>query len=132
MPVQVPPDALYFSPLRVFIDAFAQRVWWACIDAGGTCEGTSWWRSWEHNREVGGAPESQHLVALAGDVLTSRPQELAAAARSWGLVPVLSPGHVHVQLFPASVRIVRHLVGLGFGPVIGVRIRGSRIVPRAG
>lgn len=66
---------------------------------------TSWFRTPERNRIEGGDPESQHLFALAID-LDVPPGDLAtdaATARSFRLVPDISGGILHVQLFPAGV-----------------------------
>ncbi len=65
---------------------------------------TSWWRGPQHNRQVGGSRESQHLFALAIDVSGSREKLTALEQQAWGvgLVPVMEPGHLHIQAFPAG------------------------------
>lgn len=66
---------------------------------------TSWYRDPVHNRNVGGAPNSQHLIAAAIDVVP-RPgvavEELANAFVSLGYTAVVEPDHLHVQVWPRS------------------------------
>jgi len=63
---------------------------------------TSWFRSPEKNREVGGSEQSQHLFGFALDAITDQPEFLVEAATRAGLVAVEEMDHVHVQLFPAG------------------------------
>jgi len=67
---------------------------------------TSFWRNPTHNRNVGGAAESQHIFALAFDVTGTRFQrdQVLKAARARGLVAVENPRKqiVHVQQFQAG------------------------------
>lgn len=65
---------------------------------------TSWWRDAAANRFVGGAEFSQHLIALALDVVVPRAevQQLLNVARFFGLTAVDEGTHVHLQLFPAG------------------------------
>lgn len=60
---------------------------------------TSWWRTPEHNRAVGGHPESQHLVGLAFDLVAPplAMHRIAQRARDVGLVAVNEGDHVHLQ-----------------------------------
>lgn len=63
---------------------------------------TSYVRSVDHNREVGGDPHSQHLLGIAADLAPSS-YRLVQIAQSMGFGYVLDEGdHVHVQLFPAG------------------------------
>jgi len=76
---------------------------------------TSRRRTRAQNAAVGGAAYSQHLIALAADLVPvagSSYATIAAAARSAGLVPVIESDHVHVQLFPAGLPFVARLIDL--------------------
>ena len=63
---------------------------------------TSWYRTPERNRIEGGSTESQHLFALAWDVVVPEPVRSAfeQAAERAALVAVREKRHVHLQLFP--------------------------------
>jgi len=61
---------------------------------------TSLYRDPQKNREVGGSPDSQHLVGLAADLDTDRPQEVARVLRAFGFTVVPYASHVHVQALP--------------------------------
>lgn len=63
---------------------------------------TSWYRDFVHNREVGGAPQSQHLLGLALDLTSRRPEEILGALRPTGLTVIGESTHVHVQALPAG------------------------------
>lgn len=67
---------------------------------------SSWWRTRAHNAEVGGAPNSQHLLGTAVDLVPADGdmEGLAAFARTLpGVGFVLNEGtHVHVQAYPAG------------------------------
>lgn len=66
------------------------------------CELTSWYRSPSHNRSVGGAADSQHLLGLGVDFAGDKwaRAELELRARAHGLTPVLEGDHLHLQAFP--------------------------------
>ncbi len=70
---------------------------------------TSWFRSVDQNRRVGGDPDSQHLFGLAFDIVpgkgTSRLAINEAAGRfaQFGFTVVPDSTHVHVQVFPRGV-----------------------------
>lgn len=70
--------------------------------AGLDVELTSYWRSVEQNRLVGGSGWSQHLVGWAVDVVGPDENLFAERVRSAGLIPVLEIDHTHVQLAPAG------------------------------
>lgn len=95
----MPPE--YLFPWLGHIWEFAGRA--NRLPLGGTTV-TSWWRSPQHNRAVGGHPESQHIFALAIDVAGTRDQrrDIVTAARRVGLTAVDEGSHVHVQAFPAG------------------------------
>jgi len=98
-----PPPSLLRSAWLPIIRIFVRRVV-ALIQWMPDETITSWYRTPELNRSVGGDPESQHLFALAmdfavptGDILTD-----AETARSFGLIPDTSRGVLHVQLFQSG------------------------------
>lgn len=97
---QIPPAAWLASawfPLIVRFYWRALRVFWSF--RGLTV--TSWWRSPQANRDVGGDPESQHLFGLAWDIAPAS-TSLVREARAAGLTAVDEGSHVHMQLFPAG------------------------------
>lgn len=97
MSFQQPPEYIvrFFLPeLRDFVERL-QRV-------PGEASATSWWRSWDDNVRVGGSisPLSQHLAALAVDVVARSPStsaDIVGGARREGLVAVDEGSHVHIQ-----------------------------------
>lgn len=77
---------------------------------------TSWYRDPYHNRQVGGAATSQHLLGLAIDLVV--PAEgvgsIVQQARRAGLVPVVESDHVHLQARPAGTSgALLAAIGLG-------------------
>lgn len=102
MPLLAPPREVQRS-IGPALPAFVRRVNAASWPSG--VYATSWWRSPDWNRNVGGNAFSQHLGALALDIGGTRDQLRGAvdAARSVGLVAVDEGDHVHVQLLPAGV-----------------------------
>jgi len=99
----VPPAALLSSGWFPFILNF----YWRAVRLFFTYPGlalTSWFRTPEVNRDVGGDPESQHLFGLAWDIDAPRVLigQVVATARQLGLVAVDERTHVHVQMFPAG------------------------------
>jgi uncharacterized protein YcbK (DUF882 family) len=63
---------------------------------------SSGYRSPEHNKRVGGSPNSQHLYGKAMDIVTAEPYKLSAAIADMiteGLIPKggigVYEGHVH-------------------------------------
>lgn len=83
---------------------------------GGATQVTSWWRSPEENRRVGGNEESQHLLGLAFDAAAPSLPLLAGALRSVGFVVVEERQHIHVQAYQAGV-----LGRAGFFRALGIR-----------
>ena len=65
---------------------------------------SSWWRSPQVNRAVGGLQDSQHLLGLALDLVVADRDvdELVNALADVGLVAVVEPTHVHTQLLRAG------------------------------
>lgn len=64
---------------------------------------SSFHRTRSKNTEVGGAESSQHLLAIAWDVVGPDVALYAARARRAGLVVVEEGDHVHVQRFARGV-----------------------------
>jgi len=96
----VPPAALLATGWFPFILNF----YWRAVSAVRQfprARVTSWFRTPERNRDEGGSPESQHLFALAWDVVLPEPESAAfqQAAQNVGLVAVRERRHVHVQAF---------------------------------
>ena len=101
MPLQAPPPAVW-QPLeglapgiyRAFLGRLVAGV------AGRGVVATSWYRGTRENRDVGGAPTSQHLLGLAVDLQTRDTAGVAASLNAVGLISVDEGSHVHAQLFP--------------------------------
>ena len=77
---------------------FAVAVETFCLAFGGSV--TSWGRTADHNRMVGGVANSLHLTWRAVDVVYDRPVEKATAedlASSLGLRLVREGDHDHLQ-----------------------------------
>lgn len=64
---------------------------------------SSFHRTRSHNVEVGGAETSQHLLAIAWDVVGPDALVYAQRARAAGLVVIEEGDHVHVQRYPRGV-----------------------------
>jgi len=99
----IPPPELLRSGWLPFISNFYWRAVAGARGFGGL-RVTSWFRTPANNRIEGGAPESQHLFALAWDLTVSRSSlpHLVEHMRRQGLVAVQERDHVHVQAFPAG------------------------------
>lgn len=105
MSLQPPPLAIA-SQIGLWIPG----IWPVFVAAAnrGLAEGhalavTSWWRSPEENREVGGNVESQHLLGLALDVTAPNLPALASSLRSVGFHVVEESQHIHVQAYQAGL-----------------------------
>jgi len=103
-----------FQPYGVWTK-LSERLGWVLSAFPGLVL-TSWWRSPQFNREVGGADTSQHLLGLAFDVSGSRPNMEGALwyARAIGWEAVFEGDHVHLQAFKAGTlpRSLFRLVGI--------------------
>jgi len=104
MAARGPPLDLVRSSWRPLILDFVQRAsraWGA--EPGVTL--TSFYRDPQFNRTIGGAPRSQHQVALAADFAGERTKlrHLAQHARAVGLIAVDEGSHLHIQFFRAGV-----------------------------
>ncbi len=100
----IPPPELLRTAWFPFILNFYWKgasVFWAVPGL----QVTSWFRTPERNRFEGGSTESQHLFALAWDVVAPPGQEpqVIRAALAAGLIAVREKRHVHLQMFPKGV-----------------------------
>ena len=101
-----PPPLAIASQIAVWIPG----IWPVFVAAAnrGLSEGranqvTSWWRSPEENRRVGGNEESQHLLGLAFDASAPSLPLLAQALRDAGFRVVEERSHIHAQAYQAGV-----------------------------
>lgn len=101
MSIQPPPDR-FVRAWRKQYEEFIRRLKAAASVVPGSTV-TSWWRSPTHNRDVGGAIYSQHLLGFAVDVVSPNPVRFANAVRSVGLVAIDEGDHVHVQAYPSGL-----------------------------
>jgi hypothetical protein len=85
-----------------FWEKFVTQFWKAYVEFGQPVTITSWWRSPEENRRVGGHESSQHLIGSALDVAPPDGR-LAEAFRRAGFTVIEYPTHLHVQTFPAGL-----------------------------
>ncbi len=99
MPVQIPPRSVIRLVRSELIEFFTRL---AQVEVPRGTIATSWFRDEQHNLRVGGAPFSQHRLALALDVRTSDPAALVISARQAGIVAVDEGSHVHLQARPAG------------------------------
>lgn len=103
MSVSPPPPAIVFA-----IATWIPGIWPLFLGAANASLSRgdvvfSWWRSPQHNADVGGHPASQHLVGLAFDVASPSPIQLAVALRGVGFTVIESTQSVHAQTFLAGV-----------------------------
>lgn len=62
---------------------------------------TSWYRTQNRNRAVGGHPQSKHLQGLAVDLVpddTSSKHAIIADASAAGLLAIDEGDHIHIQV----------------------------------
>lgn len=90
------------ATLRQWQLDFIRRFNYGARGFGGRV--TSYVRSPEKNRAVGGAPNSQHLYGLAADVVPASGQrnQLTASLRAAGLIVIDEGNHLHIQRLPAG------------------------------
>ncbi len=103
MSARPPPLHLVRSAWLPYIRAFVSRLLRSIPhEAARRITVTSWYRDPRANQLARGEVESQHLFALAADLAgpTDELRWIQTLARAHGLVAVLEPGHLHVQLFP--------------------------------
>lgn len=85
-------------------NAFYARV--TSANSGLPVQATSWWRSTAKNKSVGGARDSQHLLALGLDLVYPNAAVRALGKermQKLGLVVIDEGDHVHTQLYNAGV-----------------------------
>lgn len=102
--IQGPPYELVYRYWPLYEDAFWRfRQLFGFFGTGARV--TSWYRDPERNAAVGGAPHSQHLLALAVDaVVDPQLQEhFLDACRFLGLIPIVEGDHIHVQRYEAGL-----------------------------
>jgi len=101
---QLPPPASVVSAVERFSPGF-WSAWNRAVGSAwqrtGGFQVTSWWRSPERNREVGGSDVSQHLLGVAFDVLP-RTSRVYQGLRSAGFQVIDEGDHLHVQPWPAG------------------------------
>lgn len=98
-----PPYEMVYQYWPVFEDAFWRfRM---AVAQHPQARVTSWYRDHAKNASVGGAPRSQHLLALAFDVVLpeSQIEGFVETCRWMGLHPVRERDHVHVQRYEAGL-----------------------------
>lgn len=111
--VLAPPESVW-RPVEAFAPGsygnFLTRLVFGMRSFRGVLA-TSWYRSPRVNRDVGGHPESQHLLGLAVDLIAEEPQLAVTALTELGLEAFNEATHVHVQYWPAGIagRLVRHI-----------------------
>ena len=99
MALRAPPAAVVTAALPQ-LRSFVLRL--VNVAAPPGLQVTSWWRDRATNAAVGGHPESQHLFALALDLVAPDQRQLARQLRRVGLVAVEEGTHVHAQALPAG------------------------------
>lgn len=97
------PPAVVWQRFDSFVPGVYSAFIVRLISALHEEEITSWWRSIARNANVGGDPNSQHLLALAVDIRSNRPTSTVQSLRRAGLVAVDEGDHVHAQLFQRNV-----------------------------
>ena len=103
MPFQPPPPEVV-RLLRPQLSAIVGALLRARFRPEPGLQLSSWWRDADHNRGVGGSPESQHLGGLGIDVhVIADQRSFAAAFVREGLVAIpFGQGAVHIQSAPAG------------------------------
>jgi len=115
VPIQPPPAGVW-QPVERFAPGsygnFLTRLIFGVRDID-PIQATSWWRSPNENRDVGGFPESQHLLGLAVDLVLDDKQRAVGELVDLGLTAVNEGTHVHVQYWPAGIAspLVRFIFG---------------------
>lgn len=100
-----PPPGIITPELQCDLESFMCKLGALEIPAGTSV--SSWWRSVERNRRVGGHPNSQHLVALAVDLVVPEGQLslFQNQLRQLGLHFLIEADHVHVQYGSAGFAV---------------------------
>jgi hypothetical protein len=98
--IDAPPPSIVWTVERFspgFWREFVNALWYAYHRT--PFQVTSWWRSPQHNAEVGGDADSQHQLGTAVDVI---PAAAGSALRAAGFVVVTYSSHAHAQAFIAG------------------------------
>jgi len=101
--MDMPPQSIMWE-----VDRWIPGIWPAFYNAVGAAyrrapfSVTSWWRAADANRRVGGHADSQHLAALALDVVPGS-ADVESALRAVGFRTVRYSTHIHAQVLPAGV-----------------------------
>lgn len=88
--------------------SFAYTLYALCKLHSGSV--TSWIRSKEHNRKIGGDPRTFHLSGMAADVVLDSPSgnsSFIRDARLLGLQAIDEGDHIHVEADNAITRLAR-------------------------
>lgn len=110
MPVEAPPVAIIRAVDRVFPGLLRDAV----SDIRGALalfpgtQVSSWYRTPQRNREVGGAGASQHLIGFAFDLVPPRPvwSSVATWLRQARWTVIDEGDHLHAQVFKADARAI--------------------------
>lgn len=97
MPLRIPPPVLLRDPWLGVIVQFLRALSQALVHGQVI---TSWYRTPQFNRSIGGDADSQHLFGLAMDIAGPQLVFSLGLARRNGLVAVMERDHLHVQAFP--------------------------------
>ncbi len=91
----------WLGHIRIFVTRVLRSV---PPGAGGSLSLSSWYRDYFENVRAGGAPDSQHLYAIAADLTGARDARdgFAQLAGLNRLVVVHGASYTHVQLYPAG------------------------------
>jgi len=104
--IRIPPPNVIAAVGRTPLVEFLRRVsGMLTYIPDGTL--TSWYRTPERNRAVGGARRSQHLLGLAIDLDTPDPDLVLELADLFGVVALdetATKSHVHLQAMPLLTR----------------------------
>ena len=96
------PPRVFWEILGAQLNDFARRSNAAIAACGQPVHVTSWWRSVDRNRLVGGNQYSQHLVGLAADAVVRDEPGFVKCLAGHGLLGLAEGDHVHWQYWSAG------------------------------